>query len=54
MNMKRVGYGMILMLCSLLLVSSSSAADLVKLKGSGASFPAPFYLQWFKTYGNKE
>jgi phosphate transport system substrate-binding protein len=29
----------------------SSAADLVKLQGAGASFPAPLYLKWFKSYG---
>jgi len=27
------------------------AADFVKLQGAGASFPAPFYLRWFKAYG---
>jgi phosphate transport system substrate-binding protein len=27
------------------------AADFVKLQGAGASFPAPLYLKWFKTYG---
>src|SRR5208283_6223806 len=26
------------------------AADLVKLQGAGASFPAPLYYKWFKTY----
>ncbi|MGD0229776.1 MAG: phosphate ABC transporter substrate-binding protein PstS [Syntrophorhabdales bacterium] len=26
------------------------AADLVKLQGVGASFPAPLYLKWFKAY----
>ncbi len=26
------------------------AADLVKLQGAGASFPAPLYFKWFKTY----
>jgi phosphate transport system substrate-binding protein len=40
-------------LCSLLLVTSSYAADSVKLKGSGASFPFPLYGQWFKAY-NKQ
>jgi len=25
-------------------------ADLVKLQGAGASFPAPLYFKWFKTY----
>jgi phosphate transport system substrate-binding protein len=26
-------------------------ADLVKVQGAGASFPAPLYFKWFKTYG---
>src|SRR5208283_3089902 len=26
------------------------AADLVKLQGARASFPAPLYFKWFKTY----
>ncbi len=26
------------------------AADFVKLQGAGASFPAPLYFKWFKTY----
>ena len=29
----------------------AQAADFVKLQGAGASFPAPLYLKWFKTYG---
>ena len=28
-------------------------ADLVKLQGAGASFPAPLYSKWFKSYGSK-
>ncbi len=28
----------------------SNAADLVKLQGAGASFPAPLYFKWFKSY----
>lgn len=28
----------------------SSAADRVSLRGSGASFPAPLYLRWFKDF----
>jgi len=28
----------------------AQAADLVKLQGAGASFPAPLYLKWFKGY----
>jgi phosphate transport system substrate-binding protein len=29
----------------------SSEGKLVRLQGAGASFPAPLYLKWFKTYG---
>jgi len=29
---------------------SSSKGNAVKLQGAGASFPAPLYLKWFKTY----
>ena len=31
-----------------LTISSPSFADKVRLTGSGASFPAPIYLSWFK------
>src|SRR4249920_688665 len=31
--------------------SESSAATGVKLQGAGASFPAPLYNKWFKSYG---
>lgn len=37
-------------LCSLLMASTGHAADKIKLKGSGASFPFPLYAQWFKVY----
>ena len=54
MRLRHVAYAtLLMMLCSLLVVSTGSAADLVKLKGSGASFPAPLYLEWFKAYGAK-
>ena len=39
-----------ILFCSLLIVASANAADNVKLKGSGASFPFPLYGQWFKAY----
>ena len=32
--------------------NESRAADPVKLQGAGASFPAPLYLKWFKSYGS--
>ena len=28
----------------------SEAGDAVKLQGAGASFPAPLYNKWFKSY----
>ncbi len=31
--------------------NSSSASEGVKLQGAGASFPAPLYTKWFKSYG---
>jgi phosphate transport system substrate-binding protein len=40
-------------LCSLFMLTSVYAADSVKLKGSGASFPFPLYGQWFKAYNQK-
>ena len=30
----------------------AGAAGFVKLQGAGASFPAPIYLKWFKTYSS--
>src|SRR5690349_2741189 len=42
---------LLVMLCSLYFAASGSAADMVKLKGSGASFPFPLYGRWFKDYG---
>jgi phosphate transport system substrate-binding protein len=39
------------MLCCLCLAASDAAAQMVKLKGSGASFPFPLYGRWFKDYG---
>jgi phosphate transport system substrate-binding protein len=31
--------------------SKSASAEGVKLQGAGASFPAPLYTKWFKSYG---
>src|SRR5215468_12477703 len=31
--------------------SGGSKENTVKLQGAGASFPAPLYSKWFKTYG---
>src|SRR5579872_5578815 len=30
--------------------AATAAAPSVKLQGAGASFPAPLYTKWFKTY----
>jgi phosphate transport system substrate-binding protein len=42
---------LLVMLCSVCLAASDAAAEMVKLKGSGASFPFPLYGRWFKEYG---
>src|ERR1700704_2297083 len=31
---------------------SKETAEVAKLQGAGASFPAPLYLKWFKSYSN--
>jgi phosphate transport system substrate-binding protein len=48
----------ILLACTLFLFASSNknpnAAEesTVKLQGTGASFPAPLYTKWFKSFGS--
>src|SRR5207244_5989565 len=42
---------LLVLLCSLCLAASHAAAEMVKLKGAGASFPFPLYGRWFKDYG---
>ena len=42
---------LLVMLCSLALAAPHAGAEMVKLKGSGASFPFPLYGRWFKEYG---
>jgi len=41
--------GLMLAACS---KSGAGSADLVKLQGAGASFPAPLYTKWFRSYNN--
>ena len=41
---------LLVLLCSLCLVPADAAAQMVKLTGSGASFPFPLYGRWFKEY----
>ncbi len=46
------GYILLLvLLCSWCFATADAAAEMVKLKGSGASFPFPLYGRWFKEYG---
>lgn len=33
-------------------LSEAGASSLVRLQGAGASFPAPIYLKWFKSYSS--
>jgi phosphate transport system substrate-binding protein len=44
-------FPVLIILCSLLTASFSSAGEAVRLRGSGASFPFPLYGLWFKEYG---
>src|SRR5215475_8253343 len=48
--------GFVLLIASLGCNSNQSAAgndaNSVKLQGAGASFPAPLYTKWFKSFGS--
>ena len=44
---------LLLVLCGLLAVSTTWA-DAIKLRGSGASFPFPLYGLWFKEYAEQK
>jgi phosphate transport system substrate-binding protein len=46
--MKKPSLYTVLVAVVTLTISSASFADKVRLTGSGASFPAPLYLSWFK------
>jgi phosphate transport system substrate-binding protein len=52
MSARRVASVTLLFAISLLYSSCSGnkSSEVVKLQGAGASFPAPLYLKWFKTY----
>src|SRR5271166_4624740 len=50
MNAKRIAVLTTLLASALLFSACSSKGNSVKLQGAGASFPAPLYLKWFKTY----
>src|SRR5262245_610472 len=38
--------------CSANKGASAEASNAVKLQGAGASFPAPLYTKWFKSFGS--
>ena len=48
--MKIARWSLITMALVLGFASWGDTADLVKLQGAGASFPAPLYFKWFKAY----
>jgi len=50
--MKIAGWSSVILVAALILgfTAWGEAADLVKLQGAGASFPAPLYFKWFKAY----
>ena len=50
MNAKRIAVLTTLLASALLFSACSSKGNSVKLQGAGASFPAPLYQKWFKTY----
>jgi phosphate transport system substrate-binding protein len=54
MNLKRLSRAILMMAIATGAIScggdSGSKSRFVKLQGAGASFPAPLYLKWFKTY----
>jgi len=51
MNKKRNAVWVALLIAAVSLVGcSGSKGNSVKLQGAGASFPAPLYQKWFKTY----
>ena len=45
-----LGSSIVLMLSACGGPGSSDAGEAVKLQGAGASFPAPLYHKWFKSY----
>src|SRR5271167_3824426 len=50
MNGKRLGLAALLISAVAFNACSGGKSNSVKLQGAGASFPAPLYLKWFKTY----
>ncbi len=53
MTFKHSGYvGAILTVAVFFTSCSGSKDNNLKLQGAGASFPAPLYLKWFKSYND--
>lgn len=53
MNIKRIAVVTALLVSALAFSAcSGSKGNSVKLQGAGASFPAPLYLKWFKSYNS--
>src|SRR5271165_1745529 len=53
MNRKRKSALAALLISALIFTAcSGSKGNSVKLQGAGASFPAPLYQKWFKTYSS--
>ena len=51
MNFKHLASVVMLSALSLIFSACGKKVETVKLQGAGASFPAPLYLKWFKSYG---
>ena len=50
MKLKRIAGLLIVAAMAVSFTACSSKGNSVKLQGAGASFPAPLYLKWFKSY----
>ena len=50
MNIRRWTAPVLIAIAAICVGTLGQAADLVRLQGAGASFPAPLYLKWFKAY----
>ena len=54
MNLKRLSGVAVLFALSFTFSACGKRAESVKLQGAGASFPAPLYLKWFKSYSSSQ
>lgn len=52
MNLKNVSRMFPLLVIAAITNSCGGTSGFIKLQGAGASFPAPLYLKWFKTYSD--